>query len=36
MCRKYRIIESIASSVSQYESYHDQVYCYTPTYTKGQ
>ena len=30
MYRKYRIVESIASSVSQYESYRDQVYCYTP------
>ena len=27
---KYRIVESIASSVSQYESYRDQVYRYTP------
>ena len=31
MYRKYRIVESIASSVSQYESYRDQVYHYTPT-----
>ena len=31
MYRKYRIVESIANSVSQYESYRDQVYCYTPT-----
>ena len=31
MYRKYRIMESIASSVSQYESYHDQVYRYTPS-----
>ena len=31
MYRKYRIVESIASSVSQYESYHDQVYRYTPS-----
>ena len=31
MYRKYRIVESITSSVSQYESYHDQVYRYTPT-----
>ena len=31
MYRKYRIVESIASSVSQYESYRDQVYRYTPT-----
>ena len=30
MYRKYRIVESIASSVSQYESYRDQVYRYTP------
>ena len=29
MCRKYRIVESIASSVSQYKSYSDQVYRYT-------
>ena len=27
---KYRIVECIASSVSQYESYRDQVYRYTP------
>ena len=32
MYRKYRIVESIASSVSQYESYRDQVYRYTPNY----
>ena len=32
MYRKYSIVQSIASSVSQYESYHDQVYCYTPTF----
>ena len=31
MYRKYRIVESIASSVSQYESYRDQVYRYTPS-----
>ena len=31
MYRKYRIAENIASSVSQYESYRDQVYRYTPT-----
>ena len=31
MYRKYRIVESIASSVLQYESYRDQVYRYTPT-----
>ena len=31
MYRKYRIVECIASSVSQYESYRDQVYRYTPT-----
>ena len=30
MYRKYRIVESIASSVSQYELYHEQVYRYTP------
>ena len=30
MYRKYRILESIASSVSQCESYRDQVYRYTP------
>ena len=30
MYRKYRIVECIASSVSQYESYRDQVYRYTP------
>ena len=30
MYRNYRIVESIASSVSQYESYRDQVYRYTP------
>ena len=35
MYRKYRIVESIASNVSQYESYHDQVYRYTPS-TKSQ
>ena len=29
MYRKYRIVNSIASSVSQYESYRDQVYPYT-------
>ena len=29
MYRKYRIVESIASSVSQYVSYRDQVYRYT-------
>ena len=29
MYRKYRILECIASSVSQYESYRDQVYRYT-------
>ena len=28
----YRIVESIASSVSQYESYRDQVYRYTPNH----
>ena len=28
---KYRIVESIANSVSQYESYRDQVYRYTPS-----
>ena len=33
MYRKYRIVECIATSVSQYESYHDQVYRYTPSYT---
>ena len=27
---KYCIVDSIASSVLQYESYHDQVYQYTP------
>ena len=31
MYRNYRIVESIASSVSQYESYRDQVYRYTPS-----
>ena len=31
MYRKYRIVESNACSVSQYESYRDQVYRYTPT-----
>ena len=31
MYRKYRIVESIANSVSQYESYRDRVYPYTPT-----
>ena len=31
MYRKYRIVENIASSVSQYESYRDQVYRYTPS-----
>ena len=31
MYRKYRIVESIANSVSQYESYRDQVYRYTPS-----
>ena len=31
MYRKYRIVECIASSVSQYESYRDQVYHYTPS-----
>ena len=30
MYRKYHIVESITSSVLQYESYHDQVYRYTP------
>ena len=30
MYRKYRIVECIASSVSQYESYRDQVYRNTP------
>ena len=30
MYRKYRIVECIARSVSQYESYRDQVYRYTP------
>ena len=30
MYRKYRTIENIASSVSQYESYCDHVYRYTP------
>ena len=30
MYRKYRIVESIGSSVSQYKSYRDQVYRYTP------
>ena len=32
MYHKYRIVECIASSVSQYESYRDQVYRYTPSY----
>ena len=32
MYRKYRIVEGIASSVSQYESYRDQVYRYTPSF----
>ena len=31
MYRKYRIVEGIASSVPQYESYRDQVYRYTPS-----
>ena len=31
MYRKYRIVECIASSASQYESYRDQVYRYTPS-----
>ena len=31
MYRKYRIVECIASSVSQYESYRDQVDRYTPS-----
>ena len=31
MYLKYRIVENIASSVSQYESYRDQVYRYTPS-----
>ena len=31
MYRKYCIGESIVSSVSQYESYRDQVYRYTPS-----
>ena len=30
MYRKYSIVERLASSVSQYESYCDQVYPYTP------
>ena len=30
MYREYRIVENIASSVSQYELYRDQVYRYTP------
>ena len=30
MYRKYRIVESILSNVSQYKSYRDQVYHYTP------
>ena len=34
MYRKYRIVQSIASSVSQYESYRDQVYRYTPSQDK--
>ena len=29
MYLKYHIVESIASSVSQYKSFHDQVYHYT-------
>ena len=29
---KYRIVESIGISVSQYKSYRDQVYRYTPTH----
>ena len=32
MYRKYRIGKCIARSVSQYESYRDQVYRYTPTW----
>ena len=28
MYRKYHTMESIAISVSQYESYHEQVHCY--------
>ena len=32
MYHKYRIVESIANSVSQYESYRDQVYRYTPKF----
>ena len=35
MYRKYRIVESIANSVSQYESYRDQVYRYTPSSTSA-
>ena len=31
MYRKYRIVESIASSVLQYEPYREQVYRYTPS-----
>ena len=34
MYRKYRIVESIANSVSQYESYRDHVYRYTPSLDK--
>ena len=30
MNRKYSIVESIESSVSQYESYRDWMYHYTP------
>ena len=30
MYHKYRIVESIGGSVSQYKSYRDQVYRYTP------
>ena len=32
MYNKYRIVECITSSVSQYESYRGQVYRYTPTH----
>ena len=35
MYRKYRIVECIARSVSQYESYRDQVYRYTPIIHTG-
>ena len=35
MYRKYLIMESIASIVSQYESYCDQVYHYTPSQYSG-